>query len=568
MKKDSNDVKKVSKFAQLGLSASTLAAIARKGFEEPTEIQEKIIPLLLKDETDIIGQAPTGVGKTAVFGLFLVDKLKALASVDRPRAEVAAGVDKPSKGAPAGADKPAKGTTGSVQCLILVPTRELALQVAEEINSLKGDNPLSIVPIYGGQDMKEQLRRLNRGVDIVVGTPGRVLDHLDRKSLKLDKVSYVVLDEADEMLNMGFIDDVEKILKSTPPKRRVLLFSATMPKRVLQIAERNMGKKQTISVERDQLATQLTNQIYFEVAQNDKFEALCRIIDVEPDFYGIVFCRTKVDVDTVASHLAGRGYSTEALHGDITQGLREKMLQKFRKRLVNIMVATDVAARGIDINDLTHVINFSLPQQPEAYIHRIGRTGRAGKEGTAITFITPDEYRKLLFIQKITKADIKKQTLPRASEVVKVKTKRILDDMQEIIAAGEYNDYLKLAQELVANQSVDVVVASLLKYCFQDELEEQSYAEIREVSIKKNINRKGTTRLFVALGRKDQLTPQKLSDMICQKTSVENRNLRNIEIFEKFSLLTVPFEDAEIILNMFKNQHGKPPMIRRAKEER
>lgn len=523
-------------FAALGLSATTLEAIIQKGFEEPTEIQKKVIPLLLKNEVDVIGQAQTGTGKTAVFGLCLVEKLTAMA--------------------------------GYTQALILVPTRELAIQVAEEINSLKGKKQLSIVPIYGGQSMTEQLRRLKKGVDIVVGTPGRVLDHLRRSSLKLDQLSFIVLDEADEMLNMGFIDDVEDIMKKTPSKKRVLLFSATMPKRILQITEKYMGKKELVSVQNTQMTTQLTNQIYFEVAAADRFEALCRIIDVEPEFYGIIFCRTKVDVDTVAAHLADRGYQTDALHGDISQPLREKMLRKFRDKQTNVLVATDVAARGIDVNNLTHVINFSLPQQAEAYVHRIGRTGRAGKQGTAITFITPDEYRKLVFIQKITNTKISKQTLPQAAEVIKVKVQRIKDDLQSIIQESDYKEYVKLAGDLLQEHDAAVVMAGLLKYCFQEELEEQSYPQIRDVSINKNLNKKGTTRLFVALGKKDRITPPKLAGMIVEKADVPNRNIRNIEIFENFSFITVPFEDAEVILDVFnKNLKGAKPMITRAKKE-
>ena len=326
-------MEKLEKFRILGLSENTLHALAKKGFEEPTPIQQKTIPILLKGEVDIIGQAQTGTGKTAAFGLPILE-----------------GIKEKSK---------------NVQALILVPTRELAIQVSEELNSFKGEKRLQIVPIYGGQSIEEQLRRLKKGVDVVVGTPGRILDHLKRKSLKLESIAYLVLDEADEMLNMGFIDDVEKIIKNTGSQKRMLLFSATMPEKIISIAKKYMRNYEMIGVKKEQLTTNLTDQIYFEVAHSDKFDALCRIIDFEHEFYGLIFCRTKIDVDTIANKLMERGYDAEALHGDISQNQRELILNKFRKQRINILVATDVAARGIDIQNLTHVINYSLPQDPE-----------------------------------------------------------------------------------------------------------------------------------------------------------------------------------------------------------
>ena len=287
-----------------------------------------------------------------------------------------------------------------------------------QYNSLKGNKKLHIVPIYGGQAIELQLRSLKKGVDVVVGTPGRVLDHIRRKTMNLQEISYLVLDEADEMLNMGFIDEVEKIMKATNPEKRTMLFSATMPKEILRIAKKYMGKYEFVAVEKETLTVNLTDQIYFEVATSDKFDALCRIIDIEHEFYGLVFCRTKVDVDKIAKHLVDRGYDADALHGDISQYQRELILNKFKKKRTNILVATDVAARGIDIVELSHVINYSLPQDPESYVHRIGRTGRAGKEGTAITFVTPEEYRRLLFIKRIAKTEIRKEKLPRIKDII------------------------------------------------------------------------------------------------------------------------------------------------------
>jgi len=374
------------KFEHLGLSQRVLDAIYKKGFEEPSRIQTLTIPVMLRNDTNIIAQAQTGTGKTAAFGLPLIEMIN---SGER-----------------------------SVQALIITPTRELAIQVSEEIASLKGSSGIQVIPIYGGQSIDQQLRRLKKGVHIVVGTPGRVIDHIKRKTLNLKDIEYLILDEADEMLNMGFIEDMEEIISHTNSQKRTLLFSATMPLRIKALASKYMGDYEFITVKKQQLTTNLTEQIYYEVKAADKFEALCRIIDIEEDFYGLVFCRTKNDVDSVVGHLIERGYDADAIHGDISQGQREKTLDKFKKKRINVLVATDVAARGIDVSNLTHVINYSLPHDPESYVNRIGRTGRAGKQGTAITFITPSEYRKLMFIQRIAKTDIKKSKVPNIKDII------------------------------------------------------------------------------------------------------------------------------------------------------
>jgi ATP-dependent RNA helicase DeaD len=526
-------MKELTAFKKLGLSQNCLEALAKKGFEEPTQIQERIIPLFMGKETDIIGQAQTGTGKTAAFGLPLIEKLK------------------PGSRYP--------------QTLILAPTRELALQVAQEINSLKGSKNLQVAAVYGGQSIEEQLRRLHRGVDIVVGTPGRIIDHLGRKSLNLANIDYLILDEADEMLNMGFIDDVEEILKHTNKNKRILLFSATMPERIVSLAKKYMKEYEIIRVRAEQPTTELTDQIYFEVQHSDKLEALCRIIDVEHEFYGLIFCRTKIDVDELAKKLVDRGYDAEALHGDISQYQRERILDKFKKKRSNILVATDVAARGIDINNLTHVINYSLPQDPESYVHRIGRTGRAGKEGTAITFVTPDEYRRLIFIKRIAKTNIRKERLPQISEIIQTKKEKMKERLEAILSSESYTDYLTLAEDMLKEQDAKSVLAALLKHTFGDELDERSYNEIRDVSI----DTKGKSRLFVALGSIDRINAQKLVDFIREKTHVDSRKIQDVRIFENFSFITVPFEEAEIIIQTFKkSKTGKRPIVERARERK
>jgi ATP-dependent RNA helicase DeaD len=516
-------------FKSLGLSPDSLAAIEKKGFEEPTAIQARIIPLLLKEKTDIIAQAQTGTGKTAAFGLVFVETIKE--RKDTP------------------------------QAIVLTPTRELALQVAEEINSLQSGR-LRIAAVYGGQSIGQQLKQLKNGVDIVIGTPGRILDHLRRKSLVLNQIRYAVLDEADEMLNMGFIEDIETILKETNEDRQLLLFSATMPDRIMKLAKKFMKNHQLVQTRKEQLATSLVDQIYFEVKSAEKFEALCRIIDIEEDFYGIVFCRTKVDTEELARKLKSRAYQAEALNGDIPQNLREKILDQFRTKITMILIATDVAARGIDVNNLTHVINYSLPQDPESYVHRIGRTGRAGNEGTAITFVTRQEYRELQLIQKMTKSAIRKEKIPKVDEIIEVRKERIETEIRENLD-GDLELYRSLASSLTRDMDPSDVLASLLKIHYSGALDPSSYASISEnmKEYEPGPDAEGATRLFITLGHKDEMTRKKLALLIEKSTGVPESIIRQIEIYELFSFVTVPFEEAEIILKQFKHHRKNGPKV-------
>lgn len=523
-------MEKLARFAELGISENILQALKKKGFEEPTPIQVEIIPLILNSEKDLVGQAQTGTGKTAAYGIPIIEKIK--------------------------------NNSKNVQAIILTPTRELAIQVSEEINSLKGRRKLQVFPIYGGQSIEIQINKLKRGIDIVVGTPGRIKDHLRRRTLDLSQVSFAVLDEADEMLNMGFIEDVEEILEATNKDRTTLLFSATIPNEIKQVAKKYMRDYELIAIKAEQVTTELTDQIYFEVSRADKFEALCRIIDIEAEFYGIIFCRTKVDVDDITNHLADRGYEAEGLHGDISQFQREKILNKFKKKKSNILVATDVAARGIDVIDLTHVINYAIPQDPDSYVHRIGRTGRAGKEGTAITFITPDEYRKLRFIQKIAKTDIRKEQLPRAKEVINAKKTRLKNEIEEIALTEISKEFYELAEEILGNLEPQIALASVLKYTFKDELNVENYNEIRD----SYPQIKGKTRLFVAKGKKDNLSKKDLVDFICQSSNVDPRKIQDVQLFEIFSFVTVPFQEAEKIINSFKTTGRQKPLVEMAQK--
>ncbi len=517
-------------FNNLGLSKDSLNALKSKGFEEPTEIQEKVIPILLQTDLDMMGQAQTGTGKTAAFGLPILEKIK-----DGQK---------------------------HVQAIILTPTRELAIQVAEEINSLKGKRDLQIAPIYGGQSIDQQFRKLRKGIDIVVGTPGRVIDHIKRGTLVLKNISFFVLDEADEMLNMGFIEDIKEIIKSTNSNKRFMLFSATMPKMIRDLASSYMNKYEYIKIQKNNLTTDLINQIYFEVSAADKLDALCRIIDVESEFYALIFCRTKINVNNLTQKLKDRGYDVDAIHGDISQTLRERILGKFRNKKINILVATDVAARGIDISDLTHVINYSLPQDPKSYVHRIGRTGRAGKQGTAITFITPSEYRKLLVIKKIAKTDIEKAMLPKVKDIINIKKDAVKNKLQQIISEAEHSRYYNIAEELLNDNDPKDIISAMLLHSFKDELDVNSYSKIKEVTP----DTKGKTRLFVALGRKDNLTVNKLKMMIQKKIEIKDHEIKDIKVLDSFSFLTVPFNEAELILDAFLNKNkGQKSLIVKAK---
>ncbi|WP_456441074.1 DEAD/DEAH box helicase [Caldithrix abyssi] len=521
-------------FSDFALSTHVLEAIDRKGFEKPTDIQALTIPMMLDNDANLIAQAQTGTGKTAAFGLPLIEKID------------------PS--------------TRSVQALILVPTRELAIQVADEIDSLKGEKNLKIVPIYGGQSIETQLRKLKQGIHIVVGTPGRVIDHINRKTLKLDRIEQLILDEADEMLNMGFIEDMEEIMQHTNPDKRTLLFSATIPPRIKDLARKYMDGYEMITAKKEQLMPSLTEQIFYEVRVSEKFRALCRIIDFEDHFYGLIFCKTRKDAASLAEDLLERGYSAEAIHGEISQGQRERNLNRFKSRKVNILVATDVAARGIDVNDISHVINYALPQDPESYVHRIGRTGRAGKQGVAVTFVTPGETRKFQFIQQIAGRKIKKARLPRAQDIINAKRNKISEQLQNISDSKIDKHYLEWAQELLKDNDPAEVLAAVLQFSFQKELNPKNFADVADPDSPRTKSKKnGNARLFIALGRTDQLTPKKLIKLITSKSDIKARQISDVKVKDNFSFITVPFDRAMKIISSFKD-NGSRSLVTFAKD--
>ncbi len=553
-------------FRELGLGEESIRALEEKGFEEPTEIQRRAIPLLLKEGTEIVGQAQTGTGKTAAFALPILE------TVD-----------------------PAKE---KVQALILVPTRELASQVSEEISSLKGSRRTEIAAIYGGASMVQQLKRLRRGVEIVVGTPGRILDHIRRSSLDLSSLEFLVLDEADEMLDMGFIDDIEAVLRAVPEKRRMLLFSATMPPEIMKLAEGFMKDPEIIRTQKQDTSALSTDQIYYEVRESDKLEALTRIIDREPDFYGVVFCRTKLQCDEIGQKLHDRGYDAASLHGDLSQREREQILRRMKEHQISILVATDVAARGLDIQDLTHVINYTLPQDPEIYIHRVGRTGRAGKNGTAITFITPSESRKFSYIRKASRSDIRREEVPKAEEVIERKKERIKDEVLDALSSEPRPEYLEIAESVLAGRDAAEAFAAILSSIYKDELDASRYHEIAAVTPRKDRektrrektrrekreesrNRErydrvkapsmddgGTTRLFISRGRRDGLTKSMLINILIDQAGVRDEDIMNVEINDTSSFISAPFSVAESILKAYSDRTMKgKPIVMRAKPE-
>lgn len=523
-------------FRDLGLSENILAKVEKKGFTTPSPIQAGVIPLLLKGEKNILGQAQTGTGKTASFWLPLLDKL------DMNKSEI--------------------------QALILAPTRELAIQVATEIQSF-AETEVRITLIYGWQNIRDEVIALKKWPHIVVGTPGRVIDHLTvKKTLKVADLDYFILDEADEMLNIGFKEEVEKILEYTPENKKTLLFSATMPREILLIAKKYMGDYETVKIESKTTISDRITQVYYEVAPRNKFEALSRVIDMTDDFYGIVFCKTKMDTDEVAAWLIARGLKAEGIHGDIEQKHREKILARFKAGKSKILVATDVAARGIDVEDLTHVVNYSLPDNAEVYTHRIGRTARAGKTGTAISFVARMDTRKLFGIERLLKQKIQKWTIPNAKEVVEIQKKRFIERIQSDIENGGLEKFEALARELVSisdesGNATLQVLAAVLKDAYSKRFDESSYSIIQEKG--PSISPTGEQRIFIAKGKLDGMTPGSLIQFIENDVGIRLWDVGKIDILEKFSYMNLQAEVASAVLDYYKAENSRRPLIVEAK---
>ena len=522
------------RFEDLGLSESSLKAIAELGYEEPTPIQARTITRLLEG-VDVIAQAQTGTGKTAAFALPIIEKLE-------PQAR-------------------------TPQALVLTPTRELAVQVAEAFHAYGKFQRISILPIYGGQPIERQLRALDRGVQVVVGTPGRILDHIRRGTLKLDQVRTVVLDEADEMLDMGFIEDIETILQETPQTRQTALFSATMPTPIAELARRYMRDPQRITVQAEQMTVPQIRQIYYEVGGRDKFEVLGRLLDFERPTLAIIFCRTKSEVDSLGERLIARAFPAETLHGDLSQVQRDRVMSRFRSSQVEILVATDVAARGLDVENVSHVINYDIPLDPEIYVHRIGRTGRAGRTGTAITLVTPRERRLLRIIERTTGATIQRMRLPTISDVMARRRESFKELLRETIAQGQLEPFIIMAEDLGEEYSPTDLAAAAFKLLLgepqnesEDRLAQQELEQVedeRDGRPRRRHDRgfgpeRGMTRLYIDVGRDDNVRPADIVGAIANEAGIPGRSIGAIELFERFSFVEVPSNHSERVLRALK----------------
>ena len=542
-------------FEDLGLDEYTLKAVEKKGFVTPSPIQVLAIPRLLTGDTNLIARARTGTGKTAAFGLPIIQNVR--------------------------------GKSNHVEALILEPTRELAIQTCTEMQSFATSEYPRTTVLYGGASYAAQIKDLKRGCEVVVGTPGRIKDHLDRKTLDLSKIKYFILDEGDEMLDMGFIDDIEEIFRHANPDCRILLFSATMPAPILKIAGDFMGEYDIIEEENVIDEALLIDQKYWLVKESEKIEALVRLIDISPDFYGLVFTMTKSDADRVTRELDLRGYEAAALHGDIMQNQREKVLERFRMKKTRILVATDVAARGIDIKGVSHVVNYSLPFDTATYVHRIGRTGRAGTEGIAVTFVRPEERRKLGFlsknIKKATKSDFTEGKIPSVNEVLNVKNERVINELKEkLFTSTPLSDqttgtaattvkselltplFTDLAAALCDGQDPQQVLAGVLSTVYGDQLSPKHYGKINTIS---SAPRGDQMRIFVSLGKKDGYRAKEIADYFSELLHIPGRLVDDIDVAQQFSLVSLPVASARKAVEMSRSNRKLPHMHFDEKEE-
>ena len=495
-------------FRALGLSDPVMRAVIEAGFEAPTPIQEQAIPVLLQGK-DLIGQAQTGTGKTAAFALPLAERLD------------------PS--------------LPETQAIILLPTRELCIQVAQETHNLSKYRRLRVVPVYGGQPIDRQFRALSMGAHIVVGTPGRVLDHLRRGTLKLNKVRMVVLDEADEMLNMGFLEDVEEILKEAPKERQTALFSATMPPRVAALSRDYLNNPERVAIESKRRTVMLVEQSYYEVIPSQKVEALVRILDMESPGSTIIFCRTRREVDELGEAVRMRGYEAETLHGEMNQAARDRVMARFRAQQADLLIATDVAARGLDIDQVTHVINYDIPWDVESYIHRIGRTGRAGRSGEAITFVSPRERYQLRLIEKAINAPIKPARVPTAADVAARRRDQFKDNIRKKLEENTYDQHLITVEEMAEESGCDTsqIAAVALQMLWQAQKGVTDYSAA-EVNVQSERVEEGMTRLFLQIGRQDGIRPGDIVGAIANEAGVPGNAIGAIDIMDKSTFVEVP----------------------------
>ena len=540
------------RFDELQLDERILRAVTDMGFEATTPIQAQAIPVQLEGR-DVIGQAQTGTGKTAAFGIPLLQKIN-------PKSR-------------------------KLQAIALCPTRELAIQVAEEVRRLaqhmKG---IKVLPIYGGQDIVRQIRGLREGVQIVIGTPGRVMDHMRRETMKCDNVQTVILDEADEMLNMGFLEDMETILTQLPEDRQTVMFSATMPMAIQEIARKFQQNPVNVKVVKKELTVPKVTQYYYEVKPKTKVEVMCRLLDMYAPKLSVAFCNTKKQVDELVQELQGRGYFAEGLHGDLKQEQRDRVMNSFRNGATEILVATDVAARGIDVDDVGAVFNYDIPQDDESYVHRIGRTGRAGKGGIAFSFVVGKEVYKLRDIQRYCKTRIIPQAIPSLDDITAIKAEKIMEQVKEVLSETDLSSMVHIIEQKLMEEdytSLDVA-AALLKLSMGEENEDiaesgrlaRSLDELdrygwdgrdngRNSRGRKGRGTKGVkngregrgdmVRLFVNIGKNQNVKPGDILGAIAGESGIPGRMVGSIDMYDKYTFVEVPGENADVVMKAMKH---------------
>ena len=561
------------RFEEMGLSEEIQKAVRYMGFEEASPIQAKAIPAMISG-IDLIGQAQTGTGKTAAFGIPILEK-----------------VDPKLK---------------KLQAIVLCPTRELAIQVADEIRNLsRYMHGIKVLPIYGGQDIVKQIRSLKSGTQIVIGTPGRVMDHMRRKTMKLDFVHTVVLDEADEMLNMGFREDIEFVLSGVPEERQTVLFSATMPKPIMEITKKFQNNAKVIKVTKKELTVPNIEQYYYDVKPKKKEEVLSRLLDIYSPRLSVVFCNTKKQVDLLVNALLGRGYFAAGLHGDMKQEQRDRVMQGFRTGKTEILIATDVAARGIDVDEVEAVFNYDLPQDDEYYVHRIGRTGRAGREGKAFSLVVGKEVYKLRDIQRYCKTKIIPQAIPSLNDITEIKADKILDQVQDILNDADLTKIVNIIEKKLMEDdytSLDLA-AALLKMSMGDDNEDiiDNYMPARSLDDldsygrnsrgrdrgRNNSRRKGATdraavdyvlnggeermaRLFINIGKSQRVTPGDILGAVAGESGIPGRLVGSIDMYDGYTFVDVPAEYAEDVLNAMSHARikGKHIHVEKANSKR
>lgn len=545
------------------LSKEVIKAVSDMGFEEFSPIQKSSIPLLLEGR-DVIGQAQTGTGKTAAFGIPIIEKVNS--------------------------------RSNKVQALVLCPTRELSIQVSEEISNLsKYKKNIRVMPIYGGQPIERQLRGLKQGVQIVIGTPGRVMDHMRRGSLKLDDINFFVLDEADEMFDMGFRQDIELILQDVPEERQSLFFSATMAKEIMNFAKKYQNNPEIVKVVNKELTVPKVKQVYLELRNDIKTEILSRLLDIKNPRLTVVFCNTKKKVDELTSELQSRGYFADGLHGDLKQNQRDVVMDKFRNNTIDILVATDVAARGIDVDDVDMVVNYDMPQDNEYYVHRIGRTARAGRTGTAVSFVTSREYGNLKQIEKYTKTKIEKISIPTIKDMEKNRSSVLMDKIRQILDEDNFEREMKFLSLLEGEEYSPSHIAAAVLKMFLNEQKSSKYKEIDSIDNNKRArfgnkrdrntgrdrnNRQrdkrnkrtggpNSTRIFISTGKKTGVSANHILAALCNEGKIRGKDVGQIDIFNDFSFVNVDSKVAAKAVKNLNNKHirGKRVSVELAKDK-